>query len=72
LAGAASALLPPWLPTTAADLAALLSLVRAASSIGQLADERLVHDCFVDWCSEDIVAQLNLADLCSGHVMNWY
>ena len=70
--GPAGAFLAPRLATTASDLASVLDFMRAAAGIGKLADERLVHDGLIDRCSEDIVTQLNLADLFSGRVVNWY
>ena len=66
LASTACTLLTPWLTTTTTDLATFFGLMRATARVGKLADESLMHHCFIDRCSEDIVAQLNLADLFSG------
>jgi hypothetical protein len=72
LTGATRALLPPRLATAAGDLAAFLGFVGAPARVRELTDKGLMHDSLIDRCSEDIVAQLNLADLFSGHVVNWY
>jgi hypothetical protein len=68
LPGTAGSFLAPGLFAAAGDFSPLFGVVCAEACIGQLAQERLVHQRTVDRGCKDGVAQLYFADLLPIHV----
>jgi hypothetical protein len=42
----------------------------AQTRVGQLTDQRLVHQCLIDGSGENCIIQFNLANLRPGHILD--